>query len=269
MTPAPCVRFTHDGWRGWIDLAAGISPARLAALVREPGGERRSRHAWTRRLGGADEGLWLKVYPTPDGRRARRAWRMSAALRARGLGAPEGVLVGVRSGEGLLVTREVGGMALADALAAARRPARWRLLRGLGAAVAELHRNGFVHGDLVPPNVHVGESGFVFLDHDRTRRGRLLVWWGARRNLVQLGRFVVAGIATTDRARVLAAYGAGRGLSRRGRHALARWVMAKTIERRSAIDRIPIDVATRAGFAALMRSGGPYDPTRGGAGGRG
>jgi hypothetical protein len=37
-------------------------------------------------------------------------------------------------------------------------------------------------------------------------------------------------------------------------------VAAKTIERRIAIDRIPPSMATRAGYAAVMRSGGPYDP---------
>jgi aminoglycoside phosphotransferase (APT) family kinase protein len=137
---------------------------------------------------------------------------------------------------------------------------RRALLRRLGAEVARLHEAGFVHGDLVPSNVLARDDGFVLLDHDRTRRGRLLVWWGARRNLVQLGRFVVPGVGVSDRWRVLAAYADRRGLSRRARRRLARWVAAKVTARRIAIDRLPPDEARRAGHARLMRSGGEFDP---------
>jgi hypothetical protein len=128
--------------------------------------------------------------------------------------------------------------------------------------VGRLHRAGFVHGDLVPPNVRLVGGRLVLLDNDRTRRSRLLVRLAARRNLVQLGRFVVPGVTATDRARVLRAYAAERRLGRRVRHRLARWVMAKTIARRCAIDRIAPAAAARAGFRELMRSGGPFDPTR-------
>src|SRR5207247_1077493 len=83
-------------------------------------------------------------------------------------------------------------------------------------------------------------------DNDRTRRSRLLVRLAGCRNLVQLGRFVVPGLTLTDRARVLAAYAAGRGLSRRAQRRLARWLIAKTMARRCAIDRIPEAAAPRA-----------------------
>jgi len=265
MTEALTVRWRHDGWRGVVALEAGLSPGRaVVAAASEPG--RASRHAWTRRLDGAEAGLWLKVYPHPDGRRAWRAWRMGGALAASGFDVPEGVLVGRRRGAGVLVTRDVGGRGLLDAVAGAHGAGKRELLRDLGRAVGALHSSGFVHGDLVPSNVQVRAGGVVFLDHDRTRRGRTLVWWGGRRNLVQLGRFVVAGLSVADRLRVLCAYADRRGLSRRARHRLARWVMAKTVARRVAIDRIPEDAAARAGYAALMRSGGPFDPARQGGG---
>jgi len=115
-----------------------------------------------------------------------------------------------------------------------------------------------VHGDLVPPNVFVRDGRFVFLDNDRTSRRPLA--FGARRNLVQLGRLVLPGITLTDRARVLAAYAAERGLGRAARHRLARWVAGKIVQRRCTIDRIENEVARRAGFRSLMRSGGPFDP---------
>src|SRR5205823_2160469 len=129
------------------------------------------------------------------------------------------------------------------------------LLGRLGAEVARLHRAGFVHGDLVPANIRLVGERFVFLDNDRTRRSRLLVRLAGRRNLVQLGRFVVPGLTLTDRARVLGAYA-----PRRGHRRLARWLVAKTMARRCAIDRIPEAAAARAGFRELMRSGGPFDP---------
>jgi len=185
---------------------------------------------------------------------------------ASGFAAPSVVLVARRGGEGLLVTRDAGGEELATAVARRRgqAPAKRALLRALGAEVGRLHRAGFVHGDLVPPNVRVAghENGLrlVFLDNDRTRRSRLLVRLAGRRNLVQLGRFVVPGLTLADRARVLIAYAAERRLSRQARRRLARWVVLKTVARRCAIDHIPRETALRAGFRELMRSGGPFDP---------
>jgi hypothetical protein len=265
MTAPRHVRWRHAGWSGVVDLAAALGPGRVVAALAEGEG-RRSRHAWTRPL---DAGLWLKVYPAPAGRRAWRAWRMGTALRAAGFEAPEAVLVGRRAGAGVLVTRAVAGRALVDAVTAVPGAAKRELLRELGRAVGGLHAGGFVHGDLVPSNLQVRDGAVVLLDNDRTRRGRLLVWWGARRNLVQLGRFVVPGVSASDRARVLHAYAARRGLGRRARRRLARWVAAKTIARRVAIDRLPAEQARRAGYAAVMRSGGPYDPARAAARGQG
>jgi hypothetical protein len=258
MTGDRQVRWRHDGWQGAMDVDAAVSPGRLVAAADEVNG-RRSRHAWTGALAGSHAGLWLKVYPAPGGWRARRAWRMARALAAAGFAVPEGVLVGVRRGAGVLVTRDLGGQALLDVVATAHGAAKHELLRTLGRAVGALHAAGFVHGDLVPSNVHVRDGDVAFLDHDRTRRGALLVWWGARRNLVQLGRFVVPGIRASDRLRVLCAYADRRGLSRRARRRLVRWVTAKTTERRIAIDHIPAELARRAGYATLMRSGGPFD----------
>ena len=254
------VRWEREGWRGWIEAAARIDPvACSAAAARAPG--RRSRHARTVRVPGPEGALFVKTYPAPGGRRALRAFRMGQALEAAGLATPDVMVVARRAGAGLLVTRDAGGENLLEALASRRhsRGRKWMLLRALGAEVARLHRVGFVHGDLVPPNVHVVGERFVFLDNDRTQRSRLLVWLGSRRNLVQLGRFVVPGLTLTDRMRVLTAYAAERGLSPRARRRLARWLVEKTIARRCAIDRIPAAVAARAGFRELMRSGGPFD----------
>lgn len=262
----PYVRFaSRDGWRGWIAPGAAVD-AEGCIAVAESGAGRSSRHARTVHVAGS--GLFVKAYPSPDGRRAIRAFTMGQALAAHGFAAPVAVLVARRGDAGLLVTRDVGGSGLADAVAqlgrrgGAGRRAKRVLLAHLGREIGRLHAAGFVHGDLVPPNVQVRDQGLVFLDHDRTRRSRVLVWLAARRNLVQLGRFVVPGVTLSDRARVLAAYAKSRGLSRRARRRLGWWVVAKTTARRCTIDRIAADVAAQVGFRELMRSGGRFDPER-------
>lgn len=261
MTPHGFVGWRRDGWRGVAAAGGAVDPAAcLMAASATPG--RTSRHARLVRLAAGGATFFVKTFPAPGGWRARRAFRMGRALAAAGFGAPEAVVVGRRGREGLIVTRDVGGVDVATAVARRRgeRGRKRALLRALGAEVARLHVAGFVHGDLVPPNVHVVDERFVFLDNDRTRRSAVLVRLTARRNLVQLGRFVVPGVTVTDRMRVLAAYGAARGLSRRARRRLARWLVAKTTGRRCAIDRIAPERARRAGFRELMRSGGPFDP---------
>jgi hypothetical protein len=252
------VRWCHDGWRGVLDVDAGVSPGDVLGAARDPDG-RPSRHARTRRLPAAQAALWLKVYPAPGGWRAWRAWRMARALAAAGFAVADGVLCGRRRGEGVLVTRDVGGRPLLEVLGTASGPAKRELLGTLGRTVGALHARGFVHGDLVPSNLQVCGGTIVLLDHDRTRRGRLLVWWGGRRNLVQLGRFVVPGVRVVDRVRVLCAYAQRRGLGRRARHRLARWVATKTVARRRIIDRVPA-AAVRAGYATVMRTPGAHDP---------
>jgi len=267
MTGAPYVRWREEGWRGWLELAA---ESEMAACIAAAGGEpgRRSRHARTVRLVTRGGVLFVKFYPAPGGWRAIRAFRMGRALARAGFSTPAIVAAGRREGAGLLVTRGAEGEELAVAVARQRHALgrKRKLLREIGTVVGRLHAAGFVHGDLVPSNVLVAARGPVFLDNDRTRRSRFLVWFAGRRNLVQLGRFVVPGLTLTDRARVLGAYARARRLSQRRRRRLARWLVGKTMARRCAIDHVPPELAARVGFRELMRSGGPCDPTRAAAG---
>ena len=259
MTANGHLDWACHGWRGLVRADVPVAPHEVLATVARDEG-RRSRHARTLRVELGDVVVYVKAYPAPDGRRALRAFRMGRALTLAGFGAPEALLIGRRGGEGVLVTRDAGVPPLLDALAGAGRAGKRRLLDVLGTAVGRLHAAGFVHGDLVPSNVLASADGVVFLDHERTRRGRLLVWWGARRNLVQLGRFVVRGVSLADRVRVLRAYAAARGLSDRGRRRLARWLVPATTARRCRIDHVAPSAAAAAGFRNLMRSGGPFDP---------
>jgi len=254
-----------DGWRGLVAAHIPVAPHEVLAVAGGDGG-RRSRHARTLRVELGREVVYVKSYPASGARRAFRAFRMGRALERAGFGAPEALLVGRRGGQGVLVTRDVVAPSLMEAIAAADAgpgtpAAKRRLLSALGAEVGRLHRAGFVHGDLVPSNLLARPTGIVFLDHDRTRRGRALVWWGARRNLVQLGRFVVPGVTLCDRARVLRAYVVARRLGPRAHRGLAGWLVRATMARRCRIDRITPVAASRAGFRELMRSGGSFDPS--------
>lgn len=258
------VPWSRDGWAGVWRPDAGVDLAAVLALVASGAG-RTSRHARSVACPTPDGVVWVKTWPAPGARRARRALAMHRALASAGFAAPEPLLFGTRARAGLLVTADAGGVELLAAVGrsgdgAPARHAKRALLARLGREVARLHRAGFVHGDLVPPNLRVRGDELVFLDNDRTRR--LPFALGARRNLVQLGRFVVPGLSLTDRARVLGAYAAARGLGAARRRRLARWVARKVTQRRCAIDHIAPAVAARAGFRELMRSGGPFDPGR-------
>jgi hypothetical protein len=266
MSVSGYITWALDGWHGLVHPELPIAPHQAVVAAGAEAG-RRSRHARTQRVELGGLVVYVKAYPAPDGRRARRAFRMGHALERAGFGAPDGLLVGRRGGAGVLVTRDVGAPALLEAVAVVGATgslaAKRRLLAGLGEQVARLHEAGFVHGDLVPSNLLVHDAGLVFLDHDRTRRGRPLVWWGGRRNLVQLGRFVVPGITLSDRARVLRAYAEQRGFGKRARRRLARWLVRATTARRCRIDHLEPGAARGAGFRELMRSGGRFDPARG------
>lgn len=262
MTARSYIAWALDGWHGLVAEDVPVAPHEVLAVAAGDDG-RRSRHARTVRVELGREVVYVKTYPASGARRAFRAFRMGGALARAGFGAPEALLVGRRGGQGVLVTREVVAPTLLEAVAASTAgtlSAKRGLLGLLGGQVGRLHRAGFVHGDLVPSNLLVHPTGIVFLDHDRTRRGRALVWWGARRNLVQLGRFVMPGVTLSDRTRVLRAYGRARRLGPRARRRLAGWLVHATMARRCRIDRITPAAASRAGFRELMRSGGSFDP---------
>src|SRR5262249_49107444 len=189
--------WSEGDWEGWRAADAALD-VRACLVAAESGDGRRSRHARSLRVESLD-GVWhVKSYPPPDGRRALRAFAMGRALDAAGFAAPVTLLVGRRDAAGLLAAADVGGEDLLGMLARLASPdpeGRRRkrdLLRSLGTEVARLHAAGFVHGDLVPPNLRWRDGAFVFLDNDRTRRGWLGL--GARRNLRQLGPLLVPGV---------------------------------------------------------------------------
>jgi tRNA A-37 threonylcarbamoyl transferase component Bud32 len=118
----------------------------------------------------------------------------------------------------LLVLSFLPGVSLEEALAAPRAE-RSRVLARLGEAAAELHRAGFVHGDLHQGNVRVVGGEPVLLDLQHARRGRR----GAARlaDLGQLDYSLWERASLADRVRLrAAALGARRPFDEAARRAL-------------------------------------------------
>ncbi|MBF6568738.1 MAG: hypothetical protein IVW54_07680 [Candidatus Binataceae bacterium] len=242
---APLSKIRCEKWT--LELNPGGDESFRQALIKDamaavngetPGLVRRSRYAATyrNRVGGRLPDnpypiVFLKLFDPPRGlatigritmgSRARRAANAAQRLKAAGFEVPESLVVGEegRSGRALLITRQVDGEMLPRFLDQCGLKSRRETLRALGHEVGRLHRAGLIHGDLTPFNIFVrhGEPArFVFIDHERTGRARMLIGRERRelRNLVQLGHFKIAHIGRTDRMRVFRAWAQARGIDR-------------------------------------------------------
>ena len=291
MTDPVCI----GRWRVWgVASGSGTADTWLALaehLATTTTPCHRSKHAATYRAVVDGRDVYLKRYHryrwrtvVKDTRRpskARHVARVSAVLTAAGVRVPAVLAVAEQRRGPVVVdawvaTAALDGVPVAERLAdlayrrAAAAPAEARMLlvakrcvlTALGAAVADLHRCGFVAGDLVPTNVWVtgATATIAFLDHDRTRREPAPARWRrARRNLVQLNRVVLTGVVATDRARVYRAYAAGRGWTPAEARRRLPWIIAKTIARRRRFDGVA-DAAV-LGFRRLMRAPAPAAAT--------
>jgi hypothetical protein len=282
--PDRFLRVVREGWQVWA--MPGWLPQVGAIIERAHRADEwvyQSKHARTRRLDlpGAPP-AFLKAYRPyrwtgvlKDAVRPSKALRalvMSGELERAGLAAARVLAAGERRRFGILrgaflVTEELDAPDVRDfigALAAGGSVKVKRCFLGmLGRHVARLHEAGFCHGDLVPTNVRVRggsvEPEIVLLDNDRTcMRSRPVRLRQARRNLVQLNRFVVKGLTAADRWRAFRAYCASRHLDHDETRHLGRWVINKTIERRRRFDGI--EAAGRMSFRALMRVPDPQFP---------
>ncbi len=240
------------GWRFEFpgrgrSLTTAESERLIAAVLEAISGARgapfrRSRYATTYRLvleQKIDESridtVFLKVLDAPSGplRLIKRMLRGASAahlvdisekLCTGGILAPRVLLAGHerRTGRELVAIEGLRGRTLAHHLrlrSGTELSTKRAILQDLGREVARLHSLGYIHGDLTPYNVLVislSPPQFGFIDHERTRRRRVFVVGRHRmRNLVQLGRFDLAGLSRTDRVRTLAVYADAMHMDRR------------------------------------------------------
>ena len=213
--------------------------------------------------------------------RARREQRGNELVRDAGLRSLHVVAVGEKRLRGvarrsLVVTAEADGTPLSlyleslyeDRDAAEARRRKRDLIVLLAMEVSRLHAAGLCHGDLRPNNVLVRDTWppeFVFIDNERTRRGRS-GRRGTRRNLLQINFFFSKRLTLTDRLRFLRAYSgpggppgpgrtlrsAGGSLNRRQQE-MARWVAIRSKRRIIEwLERIEVPVDPGASYAALI-----------------
>jgi hypothetical protein len=265
MTHAVTEAIECEGWRLQIadaGLTSGLREAAVARALEAARGalgapKRRSRHAstWQLRIAaGVDLDIFIKLLDAPRGLDALKGMlrggrvdhvaRITQALNDSGFAAPPLLAYGreLASGREFMVTPQAeadGPLRALKSLRAYPVDRKRAVLRTLGAEIARLHRCGFVHGDLTPFNilfVRAEPPRFVLIDHERTRRAGLIAPRRQMlRNLVQLGRFDLPRITTTDRMRVIAGYTAM--LERNSRRALTRRLNA-TFARRIRRDGI-------------------------------
>ncbi len=227
---------------------------------------------------GGNEGqpLYLKVFYPPPGMatvknllrksKAVRFLHQGLALSRAGFCAPITIAVGegrrwTFSRRSFVLTAGVGGQSVVSYLHdcwSGRKPRptlaeKRQALKGLGVLIRKFHDSGFVHGDLVPPNLFIlnrpgGIAEFCFMDNDRTRHyPRWLPQYLWKRNLVQLNRFPLPGISLQDRLRFFLGYTDGQIHGAREK-TLLRWLEQRTRRRRRECDQ----AVTQGSFRMLM-----------------
>jgi lipopolysaccharide kinase (Kdo/WaaP) family protein len=259
MTHAAIETIEREGWRLHVadaGLTSELRNAAIAGALEAARGalgapKRRSRHAstWPLRIAaGVELEIYIKLLDAPRGldivKGMVRGWRVdhvariTQALNDSGFAAPPLVAYGRESASGreIMVTPRAEADGPLRTLRALRHSpvARKRVvLRALGAEIARLHRCGFVHGDLTPFNILIVRAEpprFVLIDHERTGRAGVIAPRRQKmRNLVQLGRFDLPRITTTDRMRVVAGYTAM--IERDARRAFTRRLNAMIVRR--------------------------------------
>lgn len=262
----------HDLWAKVLHLVEEQLPTRHPQTI-----------PFSFTVDGQEKEFYLKLYHRPSSRirrikdllrdsKAIRALKQGVALADRGFDAPIPIAAGEERRfrllrRAFLVTLGIEGVPLhlylhrhSGLLKAGAGLARKRkYLKALAVEIRRLHQSGFVHGDLIPSNIFVRENGageiaFFYMDNDRSRH--YPVWvphrlW--RRNLVQLNRFVLAGISLQDRMRFLRYY-LWRKVWTKDDRRLMRWLEKRTRKRRRECDQVRAEVS----FRELMRWDGEF-----------
>jgi hypothetical protein len=196
-----------------------------------------------------------------------RAWRQGRALAAAGFMVPVAIAAGEqrrarRLERAFILTAKINGLPVhlylrswtAGPPDSSRLRAKRNGLRRLAELLRRFHRDGFVHGDLVAPNIFVvtalgAAEQFYFMDNDRTRRyPRALPQSFWQRNLIQLNRMPLPSITLQDRMRFFHAYFGSNRLT----HAQRK--LARRLERQTRRRRAECDAVDASGsFRRLMR----------------
>jgi heptose I phosphotransferase len=189
--------------------------------------KREHRVPWACRLANALAGFGFAS-------RSLREARCLQALRHEGIGCPEWMAVGEDGrGRAFLLLRAAEGTVELRAYLQGRPPARdrLRLAQRLGAALARMHRAGFLHPDLYAKHVLVEPGGrsAVFLDWQRSRRKHRPSLSECARDLTALHATLSDDLASMrERLACLATYARQRSATGSSRRLLLRRIVAET-----------------------------------------
>lgn len=208
------------------------------------------------------ESVPVRLKDSLRGSRAMRAWKAGEMLETRGFSAPRIVASGEKRTLGLLtdsflITLPIDGFSLLELLLPVKDfRVKRRIIIGVGREIGRLHREGIIHGDLIPGNVFaLGDYEHIklcLLDNERTRRVDKIPDDERIKNLVQFNRVIVPRVTASDRVRFFDAYLEENTDLKKQRKELLRKIGEITSERVMRHRGIPLEKRKFTTFRAVM-----------------
>lgn len=208
------------------------------------------------------EGFSDRLKDSIRGSRAACAWKAGIMLESAGFKVPVVVSLGEKRRIGFitdafLITLPIKGVSLLELfIPVTNFKIKRDIIRQLGKEIGRLHKNGIIHGDLIPGNIfaceEAGRYSLCFLDNERTRKTSALPMFDRIKNLVQLNRVIVPRITAADRVRFFDAYLEENSDLREKRDELLRKIGEITSERVMRHRGIPVEKRKYTTFRAVM-----------------
>ncbi|MDH3974421.1 MAG: lipopolysaccharide kinase InaA family protein [Deltaproteobacteria bacterium] len=162
------------------------------------------------------ESFPVRLKDSLRGSRALRSLKAGEMLEKRDFSVPRIIAMGERRSLGLLsdsfmITLPIEGISLLELLLPVRDfKIKRSVIRRVGHEIGRLHREGIIHGDLIPGNIFaMGKNDNIklcLLDNERTRKVNKLPHNERIKNLVQFNRVIVPRVTASDRVRFFDAY---------------------------------------------------------------
>lgn len=208
------------------------------------------------------ESFPVRLKDSLRGSRALRSWKAGQMLERKGFSVPQVISLGERRSLGLLadsfmITLPIEGISLLELLLPVKNVRTKRtIIRRIGNEIGRLHREGIIHGDLIPGNIFaIGKSDHInlcLLDNERTRDVGKIPLHERVKNLVQFNRVIVPRVTASDRVRFFDAYLEENSELKADRKELLRKIGEITSERVMRHRGIPIEQRKHTTFRAVM-----------------
>jgi len=208
------------------------------------------------------ESFPVRLKDSLRGSRAILSWKAGEMLEEKDFSVPQIIALGERRSLGLLsdsfmITLPIMGESLLELLLPIRDfRVKRRIIQGIGREIGRLHREGIIHGDLIPGNIFaLGKYDNIrlcLLDNERTRNVDKVPDDERIKNLVQLNRVIVPRVTAADRVRFFDAYLEENSDLKAHRKELLRKTGEITSERVMRHRGIPVEKRKFTTFRAVM-----------------